>query len=112
VDQFEDETLVYVSNEQKDMVRQAKAISNFAVVADKDSKRRISMTCEGYQARLIEGYLGAMPIINCWEMWRKACVPSGNRFLSNVTYPKVYTGIANLPLAISPMRTTIIKTNV
>ena len=58
VDQFEDETLVYVSNEQKDMVRLAKALSKFAVVADKDSKRRIFMTCEGYQARLIEGYLG------------------------------------------------------
>ncbi len=58
MDQFEDETLVHVSNEQKDIVRLAKSVGNFAVVADKDSKRRIFMTVEGYQARLIQGYLG------------------------------------------------------
>ncbi len=111
VDQFEGETLVYVSDEQKEMVRLAKAIGKFAVVADKDSKRRIFMTCEGYQARLIQGYLGGMTIINCWAMFRKVCVPNGNRFWWNVIFPKDCTGIANLPLAISPMRITIIKKN-
>ena len=54
---------VQVSDAQKSLVHMAKQISNgqLAVVADKDSKRRIFMSHSGYHFRLADGYLSDNP---------------------------------------------------